>query len=178
MTDARLPERWLNDRRLLRLSDAGYRLHLTAMTWSVSNRTDGAIDADDVALMPSVQADKAGELVAAGLWQHRGNGWLIADYDSSQTSRHELEVLENLRRRDREKKARQRDRRDGDSSEVPRDVPPGLSPGTAKDRTGQARTGLGQEEPTQPERASEPPNGEAGFDPWQDFAAPLYEAER
>jgi hypothetical protein len=39
MTDARFPERWLNDRRLLRLSDAAFRLFVISLTWSVSNRT-------------------------------------------------------------------------------------------------------------------------------------------
>ena len=43
MTDARMPERWLSDRRLLRLSDAAYRLHLTGLLWSVANRTDGEV---------------------------------------------------------------------------------------------------------------------------------------
>jgi hypothetical protein len=38
MTDARFPERWLQDRRVLRLSDVGFRLFTLSLAWSVSNR--------------------------------------------------------------------------------------------------------------------------------------------
>ena len=47
MTDARLPEPWLSDRRLSRLSDAHYRSYIQALLFSVSNRTDGVIEPDD-----------------------------------------------------------------------------------------------------------------------------------
>ena len=42
MTDARLPERWLNDRRLQRHSADHYRAFVNALLWSVANRTDRA----------------------------------------------------------------------------------------------------------------------------------------
>jgi hypothetical protein len=108
VTDARFPESWLNDRRLMRLSDAAFRLHVIAMAWSVSNRTDGAIDQDDLPLMPGVDGGRAAELEKAGLWERRDDSWLLVDFARTQTSRHELDVLDNVRRREREKKARQR----------------------------------------------------------------------
>jgi hypothetical protein len=139
MTDARLPERWLNDRRLLRLSDRDFRTYVMTLLWSVSNRTDGAVEADDLDLVRGAEAASVGALEAAGLWRHDDAGrWSITDYAATQTSRHELEVLDNHRRREREKKARQRGQRAGT---VPGDSPEGTSPGTAKARTGKDRTG-------------------------------------
>lgn len=138
MTDARIPERWLNDRRLLRLSDPGFRLFVMSLMWSVSNRTDGMVYDDDLPLMPTVDAARAPELAKYGVWVRERDFWVIADYAGTQTSAHDLEVLENARRREREKKRRQRARA---APDVPGDSPEARSPGTAQDRTGQARTG-------------------------------------
>jgi hypothetical protein len=138
MTDARFPERWLNDRRLLRLSDAAFRLFVISLTWSVSNRTDGVLDTGDLTLIPGVNPAAAGELARAGLWMAGGSPsptaapWLIIEFASTQTSSSELQILTNARRREREKKRRQRAR-------VLGDVPGEVSPGTAQDRLGQAR---------------------------------------
>jgi len=43
-TDARVPDRWLSDRRLQRLSDAHFRAFITSLVWSVSNRTKRVIE--------------------------------------------------------------------------------------------------------------------------------------
>jgi hypothetical protein len=53
VTGACFPERWLNDRRVLRLSDPAFRLFVTSLTWSVSTRTDGELY-DDMLLTPCV----------------------------------------------------------------------------------------------------------------------------
>ena len=45
MTDARLPERWLNDGRLQRVSASAYRLFGNGLMWTVANRTDGHLPA-------------------------------------------------------------------------------------------------------------------------------------
>jgi len=135
MTDARFPDRWLNDRRVLRLSDAGFRLFVTSLAWAVSNRTDGILLDDDLPLIPRVERGCDVELVKAGLWDRDKDCWLIVDFVSTQTTRSELDRLENNRRVDREKKARRRarDKSEGDS-------PPSPSPGTVPvDDTGQAR---------------------------------------
>lgn len=108
MTDARLPERLLVDRRLLSQSDAVFRAYVTSLMFSVSNRTDGMIETNDVNLMPRFAKTAPTALVKAGLWAETETGWLIVDFDAQQTSRADLEVLENARKRDREKKARQR----------------------------------------------------------------------
>jgi hypothetical protein len=148
MTDARLPERWLSDRRLLRLSDAHFRSFVMALVWSVSNRTDGCIDPEDLALIPTFAVEAPDAFVAAGLWTRLDHGWRITEFIVTQTSKCDLEVLENNRRREREKKARQRAAKAAENgarhSDVPGDVTGGACPGTPQDRTGQARTGSGQ----------------------------------
>jgi hypothetical protein len=141
MTDARLPERWLNDRRVVRLSDGAFRTFVTSLVWSVANRTDGVIEGDDLDLVHGASRDKVPELVAAGLYEPAGSVHLIVDFAATQTSRDELLRLENVRRQEREKKARQRARK----SEESEHLSPGMSPRTPSlgtvpgDRTGQDR---------------------------------------
>lgn len=156
MTDARMPERLLVDRRFRRLSDSAFRLYWLATVWSVSNRTDGVICDNDLPELTALGVDVGliPELVKAEppLWRRDADCWLVVDFQRDQTSAHVLDVLDNVRRRDREKKARQRARTKGSGSDdpvsddlvsdvVPRDVPRDMSPGTTQDRTGQARKG-------------------------------------
>jgi hypothetical protein len=54
VTDARFPERWLNDRRV--------RLFVISLTWSVSNRTDGDLYDDDLLLIRRVDLAAASRL--------------------------------------------------------------------------------------------------------------------
>lgn len=142
MTDARLPERWLVDRRLLKLSDSAYRTFVTALLWSVANRTDGRFEADDIELMPRAKGADVVEILAAGLLDRDGTQLVLADFEATQTSRDELEVLENARRRDRQKKARQRAEKS--SPPVPGDIPPGHPSGRVPG-TAQAGRKAGQE---------------------------------
>lgn len=159
MTDARLPEKWLTDRRLARLDDASFRSFAQALMWSVSNRTDGLIEPDDLALIPTFVRGSVPALVASGLWTALGHGWLITDFVSTQTSRSELEVLENARRRERHKKQRQRARaveKPSGECDVPRDGP-GDVPRDHTGRTGQARTGrTGKDSGGNPQRSGSP----------------------
>lgn len=140
MTDARLPERWLVDRRLLKLTDSAYRTFHTALLWSVANRTDGRFDTDDIELMPRARVTDVVELESAGLLTRDGSQFVLPDFSATQTSRNELEVLENTRRREREKKARQR----ADKTLVPQDCPPGHPP-VRVPGTAQAGRQAGQE---------------------------------
>lgn len=135
------------DRRIARLRDAEFRALCMAMLWSVSNRTDGVIEVEDVDLIPRFDATAAGVLVEADILEVTARGWLLSDFAATQTSRSELQTLENARRRDREKKARQRGRQSQpdvvpeapDPGDTSADVPGDVSPGTAQERTG--RTG-------------------------------------
>ncbi|MGN7968163.1 hypothetical protein [Microbacterium sp. 22296] len=137
MADARIPERYLVDRRIMRLTDAERSSLFLATLWSVSNRTDGRIERGDLAIIPMFRQEAVHTLVVHGLWVEDGpDAWSIADYERDQTTRDEFERLENARRKDREKKARQRAQQ-----RVPGDAPGGQSPGTAQDRQGKARQG-------------------------------------
>jgi hypothetical protein len=141
MTDARLPERWLNDRRLQRLSAEHYRTYINCLLWSVANRTDGHIEREDIALVPHWSATAAKALVDAKLFTSGSDGWLIADYAATQTSRGELETLENIRARDREKKARKR----AEAAAAASGEVQGDSPGDASPRTAQAGRKAGRQ---------------------------------
>lgn len=174
MTDARFPERWLNDRRFMRLSDRAFRLYFIALTWSVANRTDGRLDVEDLRLLPMVDLDAVDELAKLELWRPvpRDNppgspgdsppgdsprGWIIVDFADTQTSSDELAALEASRRRDREKKARQRtkqkavpgDSPGGQSRGKSRGHVPGESPRPGQDRPGQASLSAERERSTE-----------------------------
>jgi len=139
VTDARFPERWLNDRRVARLSDRAFRTFVVTLAWSVSNRTDGVIELDDLDFIHGADREAVPALLSAELWATtKKNVFLIAVFKETQTSRHELEVLDNLRRRDREKKARQRSKGSSD------DESPGTSPGNPSPGT-VPRDGIGQD---------------------------------
>jgi hypothetical protein len=143
MTDARFPERWLNDARLQRVSADAYRLYGNALMWCVANRTDGHVPEWALGMIPHAAATVAGELIAVGLWAvHEHDGWIITDFEDTQSSSSDLEVLDNARRRQREKKRRQRA-----AERSPEDVPgdsPGDSPGGLYPGTNEG-TALGQD---------------------------------
>jgi hypothetical protein len=125
MTDARLPERWITDRRVLLASPQAWRLYTLSLMYSVANRSDGLLLPDDLQLIPTVDPDCAAELVKLGLWERCRGGWRVADFAATQSSRDELDQLERIRAADREKKRRQR--------LTPSPGPsPGQSPGTAQ----------------------------------------------
>ena len=112
MTDVRLPERWLSDRRLRLVSDQAFRLFVTALLWCVTNRTDGVFWDDDLRLMPGVDPERAGdcaaECVKRGLMTRRGDRWEVVDFAKTQSGSDELDRLERIRAGERERKQRQR----------------------------------------------------------------------
>jgi hypothetical protein len=152
MTDARFPERWLNDRRILRLPDDAFRLFVTSLAWSVANRTDGRIYDDDLGLVPASPGG-SGQLAKAGLWERVADCWQITVFEETQTSRNQLAAAANARRADREKHRRQRAHKAGNHAfcgNRPCTRVPGDSPGEVpgdNTRTGQARP-VRQQPPT------------------------------
>jgi hypothetical protein len=68
------------------LSDAAFRLHVTAMAWCVEHRTDGRIPADTAPTFTRAPTGKSfqkiiAELVRSGLWHQQENGdFLIHDF--------------------------------------------------------------------------------------------------
>jgi hypothetical protein len=134
MTDARFPERWLNDRRVLRLPDNAFRLFVLSLAWSVANRTDGRIYDDDLAMIPA-SASGTGPLAKSGLWERVSDYWLITVFEDTQTTSADLDHAADMRRKARDKKRRQRTK----PRTVPRDVPGDVPRDTT--RTGQDRPG-------------------------------------
>lgn len=123
MTDARFPERWLNDRRVMRLSDGAFKLFVCSLAWSVGNRTDGVIEQADVELIPGYQPHNADELSVSGLWQlGDSDRYEITVYEDTQTSRAQLEAADRKRAGDRERQARHRLAQRDQSRDVTRDV--------------------------------------------------------
>ncbi len=135
MTDARFPERWLNDRRVLRLPDDAFRLFVLSLAWSVANQTDGRIYDEDLAMIPASPLG-TGQLARVGLWERVADYWLITVFEETQSTRADLEHLAVQRRKARDRKRRERERRGRPvTRDVTRDVPEDST------RTGQARTG-------------------------------------
>lgn len=148
MTDARFPERWLNDRRIMRLPAEVFRGWWLATVWTVANRTEGRIEDGDVDLIPGLTPGMLEHLEEVGLVTRDGHGWHLWDWDGVQSSREQLEALERKKRGDRLRQRRKRERererereaeasRDG-SRDVTRDV---HATDSGQDRPGQARTG-------------------------------------
>jgi hypothetical protein len=130
MTDTRLPERFLTDRRLLLLDVAHRWSYVASLAWSVANRTDGVILPEELDLIPDFASGSPTALLDARLWKPLPKGWAIIDFASTQTSAHELSVLENVRRNNREAQARKRAERASDKPPPPpsqRDSQPDVS---------------------------------------------------
>lgn len=163
MTDARLPDRWLSDRRFLRLSGEAFKLYAVMLLFSVANRTDGHIDDEDMALLPGVDPGNVAELDDVGIVEPTDDGWLLTEFASTQTSRAELEAGEESRRLERLRKAREREQKaaakagadgsDGQSKDLSSGTSGGQSSGRPggqprlgkdKDRQGQGKDTQGQ----------------------------------
>ncbi|EPQ76924.1 hypothetical protein [Mycobacterium marinum] len=170
MTDARFPDRWLSDRRIQRLSDAHFRAFITSLAWSVSNRTDGLIEPEDLGLIPNFAAASAKAFVDAGLWTPLDKGWRITDYMSTQTSSDQLAAADAARVREREKKARQRAAKrvaaTCTNGDVPGDVP---GDNTGQDRPGQDRPGQGEAPENAETESSWPAWRGSGPDPFSAY---------
>lgn len=148
VADARIPEQYLTDKRILRLTDTERSSFFMALVWSISNRTDGRIERADLPLIPTFSEKAVAGLVRWGCWESDGvEAWLISDFTRWQTTRSEFEVLDNARRREREKKARQRAKA---RENIPGDSTGGTSRGTTQARQGQAR-----QEPEQGQEGNE-----------------------
>ena len=167
MTDARFPERWLNDRRIMRLPDDLFRLFVVSLAWSVANRTDGYLYDDDLAAIPGATRQRALALQDSGLWRYvfdgfaatpeGAHGWLIDEFEETQTTKADLTALDQARKKARDKKRGQR--ANAAKRDVPGDVPRDST------RTGQARTGStkteGQVLKPEPAASASPTPGDA-----------------
>ena len=76
----------------MRVSLAAQGMWTTAVAYSSSMRTYGRIDGHLLPLFRGTP-ELADELVAAGLWDVDGDGWMIHDWDDHQTSREHAEAV-------------------------------------------------------------------------------------
>lgn len=110
-------DRYPSNRKIRPLSDAGFRLDVSAILWSSENLTDGFIPRDELHLASDVKqpVKAAAELVKRGRWHLAGegcdtdtcpagtpgDGWQIHDYLGFNESK---QMVEDRRKADRERK--------------------------------------------------------------------------
>lgn len=99
------------------LSDAAFRLHVSAVCWCARNLTDGFIAAAELrSVSRARKPDKiAAELVRVGVWREVADGWQIHDYLDYQPSRQKVE-RERKAKAERQKRWSERRRRKVDAS--------------------------------------------------------------
>jgi len=127
MTWAKLDDHFPFHRKIRPISDAAFRLHVSAICWCCEHLTDGHVEHDEVALCSDVKkyGPALGELVRRGLWHQTDTGWVIHDFLTYNEPRAKV-----LAARDKEaqRKREWRERREALTS-VPTSVPLGHDAG-------------------------------------------------
>lgn len=130
MTWARLDDMFPWSRKVRRLTDAAFRLHVTGIVSCARDLTDGHITPDDLDEFPPMRgADKRlDELIERGVWHARGhdcpkcpqppvNCWFIHDYLDHNPSKTEVEAArEKQRERQRNSRAKRAGTHDADGA--------------------------------------------------------------
>lgn len=100
MVWVRFDDQFTIHRKVDGLSDAAFRLHVSAIFWCARNLTDGLVPEEDLDIVSArVRSPQrfAAELVRRKLWSQTDDGWLIHDFLEFQPSR--AEVLEKRAKR-------------------------------------------------------------------------------
>lgn len=107
MTWVRFEDRFPWHRKVRGLSDAAFRLHVSAVCWCCEHLTDGVVPTADLPLVSDVKRpEKAvAELVQRGSWDVTSTGWSIHDFLVYNESR---EVVLARREADAERKRKWR----------------------------------------------------------------------
>jgi hypothetical protein len=112
-------------RKVEGLSDAAFRLHISAIFWCARNLTDGFVPVEDLESAVPRRMRRPGkfvaELVARRLWTEVDDGWQIHDYLDFQPSR---EKVERERKAKAERQARwlEKRRKQGQRRDSPVDI--------------------------------------------------------
>lgn len=121
------------NRKVDGLSDAAFRLHVSAIFWCARNLTDGFVPEGDLELVSArvrTPTRFAAELVDRGLWIEHETGWQIKDYLDFQPSKEQ--VLEDRKKAaERQRKWRDAKRNtvsNGSSNGVSNAAPPRPAP--------------------------------------------------
>jgi hypothetical protein len=154
----RLDDRFPSHRKVRLLSDAAFRLYVSAVCWSAESLTDGVIKTAELRLVADVRAarKRAEELVNCGLWEEvSGVGWRIHDYHeynpTAEQVRADRKAKSARQQRWREKKNSQRSQPDGDDVDASTDTPHDASRDGAGDTAPRARI----PDPTRPSSGTE-----------------------
>ena len=118
MAWARFDDMFPWSRKVRRLSDAAFRLHVTGIVACARDLTDGVITPDDLSEFPPMRGldKRLAELVGSGQWHERGHrcagcaqpptsAWIIHDYLDYNPSKADVEA-ERAAARDRQRKRR------------------------------------------------------------------------
>ena len=115
MTWLKLDDRLVEHRKIRRLSDAAFRLHLTALCACAKDETDGFVTDEDISEMehgPRLRKHVPA-LVDKGLWEPVPGGWLIHDFlDYNPSHSKQVAKREANRRRQEEWRAAKASQRD------------------------------------------------------------------
>ncbi len=116
MVDARVPDRWLTDRRWLRLTPRERHDGISLLLWAVAVRSDGILDRRDLHLCPwPIEVGSVAALLAGGLLLEIDDDHVgFADWSGSQTTRAELDAAAEMRRKGRERQRRHRAKKAGE----------------------------------------------------------------
>jgi len=96
----RLDQGFPDNDKVTGLSDAAFRLYITALCWSASNKTDGRIKKPALMRRMAATPRTLGELVGAGLLDKDGVDYEIHDYLEHQESAAQVEKYLAARRHD------------------------------------------------------------------------------
>lgn len=164
MVWARFDDMFPWSRKVRRLSDAAFRLHVTGIVACARDLTDGVVKPDDLDEFPSMRGieKRLAELIAAGQWHPGGHGcqgcaqppigaWIIHDYLDYNPSKADVETE---RAAARERQRRRRMGRAGvpaEPSPVTRDTDAAPAPVTRDSRVTHADVTRESQTPTRPD---------------------------
>ena len=99
-------------RKIWGLSDAAFRLHVSAICWCNRHLTDGHIGYEEITRVANVRSPRriSAELVSSGLWKPTEHGWLIHNYLEYQPS---AETVKQRRRSAAERQAKWKEKKQG-----------------------------------------------------------------
>lgn len=105
---ARFDDRYPSNRKVRPLSDAAFRLDVSAVCWCNENLTDGHIRLDELTLTADIKkhAQAAEELVLRGRWDKVEGGWQIHDFLVYNPSRDQV-LADRAKAAERQRRARE-----------------------------------------------------------------------
>jgi hypothetical protein len=134
----RFDDRFPTHRKVRRLSDAAFRLHVSAIHWCAEHLTDGHVPADELDLVSDVTDPKSAVAeLEPKLWEPLDDGWLIHDYLEYQPPASKVRADRDAKkeRQDRWRDKKSRDASQGESQDESRDASQDDTPYPSRTRT-------------------------------------------